>query len=191
MTHLRRIVGVKIGAAVAAICGLDFIHGAAEGLPGGMQAALRGLGVVACIGVVALTMLRRGGNLRSGPSLGVRTWLVYWAMVVFELLVLRVGSSALIQADHAELCIALSALIVGAHFLPFAKAFGFSDFKPLAWALIALGLIGGGLSLVVGSGAGVVVAGVAGVLSGVVMFAFSLRLGRTIATVRPREPSLA
>jgi hypothetical protein len=77
------------------------------------------------------------------------------------------------------------------HFLPFATAFGFPDFKPLAWTLMALGLIGGVLAVTVGGDDGIVVAGVATVLSGVVMFAFSLRLGRTIGTVRPREPSLA
>lgn len=182
MSYLRGTSGVKIGSGITAIGGMAFILGGAALLPdGGIPAAVRGLGLVAAIAVTTLTMLRHGGPRRPGPGLHQRVWLIYWAMVVFEIVVLRVGNHALITMDHPELSMALSALIVGMHFLPFAKAFGISDFKPLGWTLMAVGLMGGVLALALGETAGVIVVGVASVLSGVVLFAFSLRLGRRIA----------
>jgi hypothetical protein len=182
MSFLRGTSGVKVGAGIAAIGGLAFILGGAALLPdGGIPYCRSRAGLVAAIAVITLTMLRHGGPRRPGPGLHQRVWLIYWAMVIFEIVVLRVGNHALITMDHPELSMALSALIVGMHFLPFAKAFSISDFKPLGWTLMAVGLMGGALALALGETTGVIVVGAAGVLSGIVMFTFSLRLGRRIA----------
>jgi hypothetical protein len=74
----------------------------------------------------------------------------------------------------------MGGLVVGAHFLPFAKVFGAPRFLPLAWTLIALGLIGGVLAVAVSPAAGTVVAGV---LSGFVLLASVLPSRRATATV--------
>jgi hypothetical protein len=89
-------------------------------------------------------------------------------------------SIVLSRIHRPELGVPWVALIVGVHFLPFAKAFRLPDFQPLAWTLIALALIGGVLAVAVGATAG---AFVAGVLSGVALLVFAASSGRTMATV--------
>ena len=168
----------KVAAIIGAIGGLVFILINAGPLPGGIAAAVRGLGVVAFI-AVTLTVLRRGGAQRPMPDPDQRAVRIYWSMVILEVILIPLGFTFLTRMHHPELGVAWVALIVGVHFLPFAKAFGLPDFQPLAWTLIGLGLIGGVFAVAVGAAAG---AFVAGVLSGVALFVFALSSGRTVAT---------
>ena len=105
---------------------------------------------------------------------------IYWAMVILELILLPVGVKVLAGVHHPELSLPWVALVVGVHFLPFAKAFRLPQFQPLAWTLIALALIGGVLAVAVGAAAGTFVAGV---LSGVALFAYALRSLRSSGAV--------
>jgi hypothetical protein len=159
---------------IAAIAGLVFVFVNGGALPSGIAAAVRGLGVVAFIAVMTLVVLRRRGEQRSAPAPDQRAWRTYWSMVILEVILLPIGSVTLSRLSHPELGVAWVALVVGVHFLPFAKAFDVPDFRLLAWTMIVLALIGGVLAVAVSAAAGAVVAGV---LSGVALFAFALRYG--------------
>jgi hypothetical protein len=159
---------------IAAIAGLVFIFVNGAALPGGIAAAVRGLGVVAFIVMMTLVVLRRGGEQRAAPVPDQRAWRTYWSLVILEVILLPIGSVTLTRLGHPELGVAWVALIVGVHFLPFAKAFDVPDFRQLAWTMIVLAPIGGVLAVAVSAASGAVVAGV---LSGVALFAFALRYG--------------
>ncbi|MGZ4521053.1 MAG: hypothetical protein ACXVGN_07105 [Mycobacteriaceae bacterium] len=166
--------GQRIGAMIAAIAGLVFVFVNAATLPRGIAAAVCGLGVVAFIAVMTLVVVRRGGEQRLAPAPDQRAWRTYWSMVILEVILLPIGSVTLTRLGHPELGVAWVALIVGVHFLPFANAFDVPDFRLLAWTMIVLAPIGGVLAVAVSAAAGAIVAGV---LSGVALFAFALRYG--------------
>lgn len=72
---------------------------------------------------------------------------VYAVCVLGEVLLLRLGSSALADNGHESARPALIATVVGLHFLPFAWAFRERMFYWLGTALMALGLAGLGAEL--------------------------------------------
>jgi hypothetical protein len=160
------------GSTIGAVAGLVFILVNAGSLPDGVAVVVRGLGVLAFVAVLALVVRHRGSDQPpSRPDeLARRT---YWAMVGFEAVLLPAGSIALTRTGYPELGVAWVALIVGVHFLPFAKAFAAPDFRTLGWTMIVLGLVGGVLAVSVSAASGAVVAGV---LSGAALFAFSMPL---------------
>jgi hypothetical protein len=59
--------------------------------------------------------------------------------------------------------------VVGAHFLPFTNAFRAPLFRPLAWTLIGLAMVGTIVALVVDA----IAAPIAAILAGVALLAFS------------------
>lgn len=179
--------GQQIGSTIGATAGLVFIQLNAGSLPGGIAVAVRALGVAAFLAVVTLTVLRRGEEQQPGPTPTQQAWRIYWSMVIFEVILLPLGVKILLGMHHPELTVPWVALIVGAHFLPFAKAFGVPRFLTLAWTMIALALIGGVLAVAVSPAAGHFVAGV---LSGVSLLASALPRRRPTATVGPRARSL-
>lgn len=52
------------------------------------------------------------------------------------------GGRILVALDREPLAIALSVVAVGAHFLPFARAFCTPMFAVLGWVMVPLGLVG-------------------------------------------------
>ena len=180
MSQHPPVSGQQMCSIVGAVGGLVFIQINAGSLPGGIAAAVRGVGLVAFMAVLMLTVLWRGGERAPWPDPDQRAVRIYWSMVILEVILLPVGATVLSWMHRPELSVPWVALIVGVHFLPFAKAFRLPDFQPLAWTLIALALIGGVLAVAVGATAGTFVAGV---LSGVALLVFAVSSGRTMATV--------
>ena len=99
-------------------------------------------------------------------------------MVAFEVVLLPVGVNVLIRMDHRELTVPWVVLVVGIHFLPFARAFRSPVFHALGLVLIGLAAVGGCLAVLVGPDAGALTAGVG---SGIALLGFALH-------VRPRLP---
>ena len=99
---------------------------------------------------------------------------LYGACVAGEVALIAGGSMALVAADRAHLRPALIALVVGLHFVPFARAFGERMFLGLGTVLTAIGVAG--LAL----GASVVprAAEASAVVAGLVLLAFSAAYAR-------------
>lgn len=161
--------GSRVGALVAATAGVAFILVNAGSLTDQAAIVVRVVGGVAGVGVIARVLTRREpGAQDASPALAA--WRVYWTMVAFEVVLLVVGSRVLVSSGHKELATPWVALVVGLHFLPFARAFGTPMFRWLGWALIALGVVGGLAAALVGESVGAVSAGVG---SGVVLLVFA------------------
>jgi hypothetical protein len=165
-----RLSGRRLGALIGAIAGLVFILINAGALSGWWALAARGAGVAVFLAVLWLSVLRRDGETADVPSPSATSWRVYWAMVAFEVVLLPVGVNVLVRLGHSELTVPWVALVVGVHFLPFARAFGASVFRVLGLVLIALAAVGGCLAVLVGQDAGTLTAGVG---SGVALLGFA------------------
>jgi hypothetical protein len=165
-----RLSGRRLGALIGAIAGLVFILINAGALPGWWAWAARGVGIAAFLAVLWLSVLKRDIEQADLPSPSASSWRVYWAMVAFEVVLLPVGVKVLAGLGHAELSVPWVALIVGVHFLPFARAFGAPVFRVLGLVLIALAAVGGGLAVLVGQDAGTVTAGIG---SGIALLGFA------------------
>lgn len=79
-----------------------------------------------------------------GPLTRPRPWALatYGACVIGELVVINLGSRALIALGHGDLRPALIASVVGLHFIPFAWAFGERMFYWLGGFVATLGAVG-------------------------------------------------
>lgn len=166
----RRISGPRTGALLAATAGTAFVLVNAGALDDAAASVVRAVGVLVGI-AVTFRVLTRPEPAEQPPSPTTAAWRVYWAMVVLEVVLLLGGTRLLVAHGRDELATPWVALVVGLHFLPFARAFGTPLFAWLGGAMIGLGVGGGVLALAVGSAAGAVVAGV---LSGVVLLGFAL-----------------
>ena len=172
--------GQQIGAMIGAVAGLVFIQLNAGSLPAGIAVAVRGLGLVAFMAVLMLTVLWRGGEQQPRPAPDQRAWRTYWSMVLLEVILIPLGATVLSRMHHSELTVPWVALIVGGHFLPFAKTLGVPRILLLAWTMMTLALIGGVLAVAVSPAAGQFVAGV---LSGFVLLASALPPRRVMKSV--------
>ena len=172
----RRLSGERVGALIGAIAGLVFILINAGALRDPWSWALRATAILAFAVVVWLSVLRRDRTHRDRVSPSAAAWRVYWAMVAFEVVLLPVGVNVLVRGDRPELTVPWVALIVGIHFLPFARAFESSVFGVLGFVLIGLAVVGAVLALLVGEEAATLTAGVG---SGIALLGFAFH-------VRPR-----
>ena len=121
--------------------------------------------VLAAIALVTLYVRPRSlGPLRR-PSRSAL--FIYVSCVVAELAAIALGTRLLVSTGHADLRPALIAGIVGAHFVPFAWAFGERLFFFLGSTLVVFGCAG----LVIGYLGVPHAAELAAVLSGVAMLA--------------------
>lgn len=168
--------GEVVGAVIGATAGLVFILVNSGSMPGALAPAVRILGGIAFLAILASLFMRSKGSRGRPMTPDPRARRVYWRSVAVEAILIPVGASAFTRLSHPELVVPWVALVVGAHFLPFARAFQVAGFRPLAWCLIGLAVIGGCLALTAGAAAG---AAVAGVLSGVALLAFAVYLGRS------------
>ncbi|GAA2285810.1 hypothetical protein GCM10009853_046020 [Glycomyces scopariae] len=166
------MLGQKLGALIGAIGGLVFILVNAGGLPGPLPLILRIAGVAA-FALVLWAVSRRPGPGGEPPSRkAMRT---YWICVAAMVVAIPVGAALINNVlERPELTVCWVVLIVGAHFLPFARAFDAPVFTQLGWALIGLAVVGGAVTLAT---SGVAAAGTA-VLAGVVLLLFSAFGGR-------------
>ncbi|WP_051393031.1 hypothetical protein [Glycomyces arizonensis] len=140
--------GERIGSLIGAIGGLVFILVNAGGLPGAAPLVARCLGVAAFAFVVWYAVVRpRPGAVEARPPTR-RAMRVYWICVGAMALAIPVGAAVVNNVlDAPELTVCWVVLVVGAHFLPFAKAFDAPVFAPLAWTLVGIAVVGGALTL--------------------------------------------
>ncbi len=154
----------RIGALVGLAGAVLFVFSYSPDLAGNVSATARV--VVVLLVVAALVLLfafpRWLGRFLIPTTTAI---VVYVACVLGELLLIRLGSSALSDNGHADARPALIAAVVGLHFVPFAWAFRERMFYWLGGALIGLGLAGLGAELARFETS----APIAAVLSGLVM----------------------
>lgn len=159
----------RTGALIGAVGGVLFVVLNAGALGSPTNLALRVLGVAAFAFVLWWSVLRRsaaGPGPRPAPA-ALRTYLL---CVAGEVVAIPLGAQVLVRAvGHPELVLPWVVLVVGVHFLPFARTFRVPLFAALAWTLVALGLLGGVLAVALGP----VLAAGTGVLAGFVLLAFA------------------
>jgi hypothetical protein len=166
------VPGVKIGAMIGAIGGLVFILVNAGGLPGPLPLIVRIAGAAA-FALVLWSVIRRQVPAGEPPSRGALR--VYWICVAAEVVAIPLGASLINNVlDQPDLTVCWVVLVLGAHFLPFARAFDAPVFTPLGWILIGLAIAGGALTLATSA----VAAAATAVLAGVVLLLFSAFGGR-------------
>lgn len=153
---------------MGSIGGLAFVLVNSGGVPPGVGWPIRVVGLLAFLTVLWFGVIRNGGAPVAGPpsSTALRTYgLSVGAMVV----AFPLGSLLLRHLGHPELILPWVVIVVGAHFLPFARAFAAPLFRRLGIALIGVGLLGGLLAAVSGRTG----ASWTGVAAGFVVLTFS------------------
>lgn len=164
----RISAGEAIGSLIAIVFGLVFVV-----VNSGEQAApwplvVRVAGVVVAVALVMLLLRRgkpEGGAGTTFFDRGRFRWIVF-AEVVALFAGLYVINGVL---GHGEAGVAWIALVVGVHFVAMGRAFRLTRFRALGGTMTVLGLAGFALAF---ANAGAAAIGlVAGVLSGVALFA--------------------
>ncbi|MBA2955702.1 hypothetical protein GON03_15300 [Nocardioides sp. MAH-18] len=137
--------GRAFGSSVGVVGGEVFVQLGAGGLPG--EAIIRTVGVVAGLAVLATIVryARSDAEPPPPPSPAAVRW--YGVCVLAMVAAIPLGSAVLRAADRAELVPIWVVTVVGAHFAPFARLFGQPVFARLSGALVAVGLLGGALTL--------------------------------------------
>lgn len=138
--------GRILGSLIGAVGGLVFVLVNSAELPA--ATLLRVVGIVAGIALLVATVLaiRRGSAATDTPpeASAIR---IYWICVAGEVAAIPAGAAVLRSLDHPELTRVWVVMVLGVHFVPFARAFGAPLFAWLGGALMALALVGGALSL--------------------------------------------
>lgn len=129
--------GARLGSLVGAVAGLVFVLVNAGGLAA--ATALRVAAILVFVAVVVALVRSRVESPGPAPG-GIRT---YWTWVALEVVAIPVGAQVLNRLDQSDLVLCWVVLVVGVHFLPFARAFRAPVFVALGLALIGLGLVGG------------------------------------------------
>ncbi|MFB9659622.1 hypothetical protein ACFQS3_07600 [Glycomyces mayteni] len=159
--------GEKLGAVIGFIGGLVFVLVNAGGLPGPLPLVARIVGVAAFLAAMWVVMRRKLPAAVPPARESLRT---YWIAVAAEVVAIIAGANVINRVfEQPDLTVCWVVLVVGVHFLPFAKAFDAPVFTPLAWTLVALGLAGGALTLATTATAAAATA----VLAGFVLLGFS------------------
>lgn len=154
--------GRQVGGLIGAVGGVAFIVINAGELPGSL--VWRVVGVVGFVALVATLLLRPPP---APPEPTPRAMRIYWACVIGEVLAIPVGAAILGNAGQADLVPAWVVLVVGVHFVPFARAFELPLFLRLGIAMMVIALAGMATALA-GVERGVPAAAV---LAGFVLFA--------------------
>ena len=137
--------GALVGAALAGVFGAAWSLWAASGLTGMAAVAVRAAGVAIGLVIVILASMRGPGSAAREPAAAgagsVFCSAGYRVTVAVELIALVGGNVTLNATGHRRYVIVWVALVVGAHFLAFARLF-WSGFYWLGAALLAAGAIG-------------------------------------------------
>lgn len=165
-----RVWGTVVGAVGATV----FVWVNAAALPGAVTDAAVVLWTIGLAVYVVEVFVR---PRRFAPVEPVSRWAgaVYLASVLGMLVLIRVGTAVLPDAERDDLRPAVIVVAVGLHFLPFARAFHAPVFTRLGAVMTVLGVAGllGGLLW------SPVVAAAAAVLAGLVMLALIALDART------------
>lgn len=185
-TNRPEVWGALIGAVGASAFML--VNGAALGSPWTGLVAAGWLCALAAF-VRAVLMHPRKFEQLEQPSRQAST--IYLVSVVAMVVLIVGGARLLASFDRSELTVAWVVCVVGAHFVPFARAFGRATFRVMGWGMLSIGIAGlaGGL-------ASPVAASAAGVAAGLWMFAVMVvdAIGRPLVNGRrpgstvPRAP---
>ena len=160
----------RIGAMIGSIGGLAFVLINAGDLPAPAGLLIRVTGVVAFLAVVWFAVIRpSNGSVPSEPP-SRRAIRIYGTSVTAMAIGIPVGANLINNVLHLPvLTVPWVILVVGAHFLPFANAFGAPVFARLGWTMVGLAAVGSAVSLAVTEAA----APWAGVLAGLALLGFS------------------
>jgi hypothetical protein len=132
---------------IGAIAGLVFVLVNAGGFAGPVDVVLRVLGVAAFAAVTWFGVLRPAAG-RPGPEPAPGVLRTYLICVAGEVVAIPLGALLLNRVlDRPQLTPAWVVLVVGVHFLPFARAFQVPLFRALGWTLIGVAVLGGALAL--------------------------------------------
>lgn len=139
-----------LGSLIGAVSGLVFVLVNAGG-----TSWATGLRVAAALSFVAVgwfSVVRVWTPVDPGPPPGPAAVRTYWRCVLAEVVALPLGSTLINRVLHRpELTLPWVVAVVGAHFLPFARAFRARIFAVLGAALLATAVVGGVVSLRVGA----------------------------------------
>ncbi len=155
-----------VGSIIGAVGGLLFVLLNASAVP--LTPVWWVLAVAGFAGVIWFTVLH--GPIvtqQPPPRAAIRT---YGLAVLAMVLAIVVGARVLGFIDRPNAVVPWVVLAVGAHFLPFAGAFGLPIFRLLAISLIAVAVVGGIATLLHDSATA---AGWTGVLAGFVLLLFA------------------
>jgi hypothetical protein len=180
--HLSgRRSGARIGALVGAVGGLVFVLVNAGATDGPWPLVLRGVAVVAFLATVVLVL--RAPALGSGTEPSAEQMRRYWLTVLAEVVAIPVGNLVLRNVfDLADAGLPWVAVVLGVHFVVFARIFPGAGFLLLGVVVTLCGVVG--LVLVVADADRDVVTVVSGVVTGFALLASVLRgvlLGRAPA----------
>lgn len=174
----------RIGSAVGAVGGPAFVLANAPALGSPLDLAARVVGVLLFLAVLALAVVgRRGGRAEAPPSRRqIRT---YGFSVLGMVLAIAAGARLLTWTGYGDLSVLWVVLVVGLHFLPFARTFAQPLFTVLGWSLVALAVLGAALTLALRDSD---LAGATAVVAGLVLLVCSLwpALDRTRGPARAR-----
>ncbi|MBK9474679.1 MAG: hypothetical protein IPL94_00160 [Tetrasphaera sp.] len=156
-----------IGSIIGAIAGLVFVLVNAGTVPGSLVWR-----IAAVIGFVAIAwfVVLRGPEMEGAqPS---RTALRTYAISVAAMIVaIPVGATIISNVlDRPDAVLVWVVFVVGAHFLPFARAFGLPVFRWLSVSLVVVSVVGGVSTFISGS---TTAPGWTGVVAGFVLLVFS------------------
>lgn len=156
-----------LGSLVGAVAGLAFVLLNAGAVPA--TRVWQVLAVVAALVIAWFVVLRGPRVTQAAPDrAAVRT---YGFAVTAMLVAIPVGASLLTNVlDRPHAVVVWVVLVVGAHFLPFARAFALPVFRILALSLLTVAVVGAVPTLASDSATA---AGWTGVAAGFVLQAFS------------------
>ncbi|KQW46902.1 hypothetical protein ASC77_17020 [Nocardioides sp. Root1257] len=137
--------GRALGSLVGLVGGEVFVQVNADGLPG--EAIVRALGLaLGALVVISLTRYLRSSPVAPPPP--SRAGLRLYGIAVTALVIsIPLGAAALRALGRDDLTPVWVVLVLGLHFVPFARAFRQPFFTPLAVALVAVALVGGAATL--------------------------------------------
>lgn len=138
--------GRALGSVVGAVGGLVFVLVNAGALPG--APVLRVLAAVLFAVVLLLALRVRD----PGPPPSRQALRVYGFCVLAEVLAIPAGAAVLRALDRPELVPVWVVLVLGVHFVPFARAFAAPVFAVLGWALVGVAVVGALVTLATGDG---------------------------------------
>ena len=128
------------GGLIGVMGGAGFAFGGIAGLPEEHRGLLRGLVVaLALVALVAILVRRRVLPGVQQPKRGAMR--VYWIAVVLMLACFPLTRWVANALDAPGAQIALVAAVVGAHFLPFARAFTAPIFWWIGGAMVVLAML--------------------------------------------------
>jgi hypothetical protein len=156
------------GLLIGAMFGMIFVLVNARGLPSAVALVLRGLAILAFVGLVIVVATGRGQAPPRPDGGGITFGRRYGLVVMAEVIAIVAGLSVLNQVLEApEAGVAWIAVVVGVHFIALARVWRAMQIRWLGVALSVLGAAG--LVLAALGASDDAIATVSGVGSGVVL----------------------